>query len=123
VGSRCGTASASKLRGNGGFADIPGGNVLSQTVVGWLLLLGAIAIFVAGFLLRTLIGRKRDVKAVRRVVRAFRDNVVGRVLFGRVASDALDDEELDQMILMPAILLSCGLCLTAIFLLGYEALT
>lgn len=97
--------------------------MLSQTVVGWLLLLGAIAIFVAGFLLRTLIGRKRDVKAVRRVVRAFRDNVVGRVLFGRVASDALDDEELDQMILMPAILLSCGLCLTAIFLLGYEALT
>jgi hypothetical protein len=97
--------------------------VLSQTVVGWLLLLGAIAIFVAGFLLRTLIGRKRDVKAVRRVVRAFRDNVVGRVLFGRVVSDALDDEELDQMILMPAILLSCGLCLTAIFLLGYEALT
>jgi hypothetical protein len=97
--------------------------VLSQTVVGWLLLLGAIAIFVAGFVLRTLIGRKRDVKAVRRVVRAFRDNVVGRVLFGRVASDALDDEELDQMIMMPAILLSCGLCLTAIFLLGYEALT
>lgn len=97
--------------------------MLSQTVVGWLLLLGAIAIFVAGFLLRTLIGRKRDVKAVRRVVRAFRDNVIGRVLFGRVASDALDDEELDQMILMPAILLSCGLCLTAIFLLGYEALT
>ncbi|MBB5161945.1 hypothetical protein [Mycobacterium sp. AZCC_0083] len=97
--------------------------MLSQTVVGWLLLLGAIAIFVAGFVLRTLIGRKRDVKAVRRVVRAFRDNVIGRVLFGRVASDALDDEELDQMILMPAILLSCGLCLTAIFLLGYEALT
>jgi hypothetical protein len=97
--------------------------VLSQTVVGWLLLLAAIALFVAGFLLRTLIGRKRDVKAVRRVVRAFRDNVVGRVLFGRVSSDALDDEELDQLILMPAILLSCGLCLTAIFLLGYEALS
>ena len=96
---------------------------MSQTVVGWLLLVGAIALFVAGFLLRALIGRKRDVKAVRRVVRAFRDNIIGRVLFGRVASDALDDEELDQMILMPAILLSCGLCLTAIFLLGYEALT
>jgi hypothetical protein len=97
--------------------------VLSQTVVGWLLLLGAIVLFVAGFLMRTLIGRKRDVPAVRRVVRALRDNVLGRVLFGRVASDALDDEELDQMILMPAILVSCGLCLTAIFLLGYEALT
>jgi uncharacterized membrane protein len=97
--------------------------VLSQTVVGWLLLLAAVLTFVAGFGLRTLIGRKREVKAVRRVVRAFRDNVVGRVLFGPVASDALDDEELDQMILMPAILVSCGLCLTAIFLLGYELLT
>jgi len=97
--------------------------VLSQTVVGWLLLLGAVVTFVAGFGVRTLIGRKRDVNAVRRVVRAFRDNVIGRVLFGPVASDALDDEELDQMILMPAILVSCGLCLTAIFLLGYEVLT
>jgi hypothetical protein len=97
--------------------------VLSQTVVGWLLLLGAVLTFVAGFGVRTFVGRKRDVKAVRRLVRAFRDNPVGRVLFGPVASDALDDEELDQMILMPAILVSCGLCLTAIFLLGYEVLT
>jgi hypothetical protein len=97
--------------------------VLSQTVVGWLLLVAAVLTFVAGFGVRTLVGRKRDVNAVRRVVRAFRNNVVGRVLFGPVGSDALDDEELDQMILMPAILVSCGLCLTAIFLLGYEVLT
>lgn len=97
--------------------------MVSQTVVGWLLLLAAVLTFVAGFALRTLIGGKRDVKVVRRVVRALRDNVVGRVLFGPVVSDALDDEELDQMILMPAILVSCGLCLTAIFLLGYEVLT
>ena len=97
--------------------------MLSQTVIGWLLLLGAVVMFVAGFGLRTLIGRKRDVTGGRRVVQAFRNNVVGRVLFGPVASDALDDEELDQMILMPAILVSCGLCLTAIFLLGYEVLT
>jgi hypothetical protein len=97
--------------------------MVSQTVVGWLLLLAAVLTFVAGFAVRTLIGRKRDVKAVRRVVRALRDNVVGRVLFGPVISDALDDEELDQMVLMPAILVSCGLCLTAIFLLGYEVLT
>ena len=97
--------------------------MVSQTVVGWLLLLVAVLTFVAGFAVRTLIGRKRDVKSVRRVVRALRDNVVGRVLFGPVISDALDDEELDQMVLMPAILVSCGLCLTAIFLLGYEVLT
>jgi hypothetical protein len=97
--------------------------MVSQTVVGWLLLLAAVLTFVAGFAVRTLLGRKRDVKGVRRVVRALRDNVVGRVLFGPVISDALDDEELDQMVLMPAILVSCGLCLTAIFLLGYEVLT
>jgi hypothetical protein len=97
--------------------------VLSQAVVGWLLLSAALVTFVAGFGVRTLIGRKREVKAVRRVVRALRDNVVGRMLFGPVVSDALDDEELDQMILMPAILVSCGLCLTAIFLLGYDVLT
>jgi hypothetical protein len=97
--------------------------VLSQTVVGWLLLLAAVLTFVAGFAMRTLIGRKRDVNVVRKVVRALRDNVVGRLLFGPVISDALDDEELDQMILMPAILVSCGLCLTAVFLLGYEVLT
>ena len=44
-------------------------------------------------------------------------------MFGRLGNDALDDEELDQMILMPAILVSCGLCLTAIFLLGFELIT
>ena len=97
--------------------------MLSQTVVAWLLLLAAVVMFVGGIVLRTLVGRKRDVTSVRRVVRALRDNAVGRMLFGQVGSDALDDEELDQMILMPATLVSCGLCLTAIFLLGYELVT
>ena len=59
---------------------------------------------------------------LRRVVRALRNNVIGRLFFGPVFSDALDDDELDQMILMPAIILSCALCLTSIFLLGYEVL-
>ena len=34
----------------------------------------------------------------------------------------LDDDELDAMILMPTVVIGCGLCLTAIFLLGYETL-
>jgi hypothetical protein len=34
----------------------------------------------------------------------------------------LNDDELDAMILMPTIVVASGLCLTAIFLLGYEAL-
>jgi hypothetical protein len=97
--------------------------VLTQLVVGWLLLLAAVLAFVGGFAMRTLIGRHRDRSGVRRTVRALRSNVIGRVLFGPVTDDALDDEELDQMILMPAITVSCGLCLTSIFLLGYEVLT
>ena len=40
-----------------------------------------------------------------------------------VRGDVLDDDELDSMILMPTIVIGCGLCLTAIFLLGYEVLT
>jgi hypothetical protein len=45
------------------------------------------------------------------------------VLFGRFEGDVLDDDELDSMILMPTIVIGCGLCLTAVFLLGYESLT
>ena len=36
--------------------------------------------------------------------------------------DALEPEELDQMILMPTIIVSCGICLSALFLLGYVLL-
>ena len=92
-------------------------------VVGWLLLAAAVVAFVGGFGLRTLIGGKRHVDGVRRIVTALRDNAVGRVLFGPTSNDALDDDELDQMILMPAIIVACGLFLTGIFLLGYELLT
>jgi len=48
---------------------------------------------------------------------------VVRVLFGRFEGDVLDDDELDSMILMPTIVIGCGLCLTAIFLFGYRVLT
>lgn len=96
--------------------------MLTQLTVGWLLLLAAVLTFVGGFLLRAVIGRHRDAAVIRRVVRAMRDNVIGRLFFGPVFSDALDDDELDQMILMPAIILACALCLTSIFLLGYEVL-
>jgi hypothetical protein len=45
------------------------------------------------------------------------------VLFGRLYGDALDDAELDSMILIPTFVLGCGLCLTAIYLLGYGVVT
>ena len=96
---------------------------LTQTTVGWLLLAAAALTFVFGFVSRSFIGRRRNTKAVRGLVRTFRKTGVARVLFGRFEGDVLDDDELDSMILMPTIVVACGLCLTAIFLLGYETLT
>jgi hypothetical protein len=95
---------------------------ISQTTVGWLLLGAAVLTFVVGFASRTFIGRRRNTKAVRGLVRTFRRTGIARVLFGRFQGDVLDDDELDAMILMPTIVVACGLCLTAIFLLGYETL-
>jgi hypothetical protein len=95
---------------------------ISQATVGWLLLLAAVLTFVFGFASRSFIGRRRNTKAVRRLVRTFRKTGLARVLFGRFQDDVLDDDELDAMILMPTIVVACGLCLTAIFLLGYETL-
>ena len=56
---------------------------ISQTTVGWLLLGAAALTFVVGFASRTFIGRRRDTKAVRSLVRTFRKTGVARGLFGR----------------------------------------
>ncbi|MDT5077947.1 MAG: hypothetical protein QOJ80_2584 [Mycobacterium sp.] len=97
--------------------------MLSETVVGWLLLAGALLTFAGGIYVRVLLGRHRNSARVQRFVRGFRATAFARVLFGPIAKDALDDGELDAMILMPAIIIACGLCLVAVFLLGYEILT
>ncbi len=82
----------------------PGWGVsISQTTVGWLLLGAAVLTFAFGFASRTFIGRRRKTKAVRGLVRTFRKTGVARVLFGRFEGDILDDDELDNMILMPTI--------------------
>lgn len=96
---------------------------ISQATVGWLLLVAAVLTFVVGFASRVFIGRRRNTRAVRGLVHTFRRTGVARVLFGRFEGDVLDDDELDAMILMPTIVVGCGFCLTAIFLLGYEVLT
>ncbi len=95
---------------------------LSQATVGWLILLAAALTAAFGVFSRVYIGRRRQTRAVRAMVRTFRRTGVARVLFGRFEDDVLDDDELDSMILMPAIVVACGLCLTALFLLGYRAL-
>ena len=96
---------------------------ISQAAVGWLILLAAALTIVGGMASRSFVGRRRDTAAVRRIVGGFRRSAFARLVFGPVRGDALDDDELDQMILMPAIVVGCGLCLTAIFLLGYGVLT
>lgn len=68
---------------------------ISQTTVGWLLFAAAAVTLGIGLVLRSILGRRRE---------------------------AADDADLDDKILMPTFVLCCGLCLTAIFLLGYEAL-
>lgn len=96
--------------------------MLSDLMVGWLLLVAALLTGVGGVGLRSHVGRQPHAR-IGRVTRTFRESAVGGVIYGPVASDALDPEELDQTILMPTLVLGCGLLLTAIFLLGYEILT
>lgn len=96
---------------------------ISQTMVGWLLVAAAALTVVIGLASRAIIGRRRETRAVRILVQTFRRTGVARVLFGRFEDDVLDDDELDSMILMPTIVVACGFCLTAIFLLGYQHLT
>jgi len=96
--------------------------MFSQASVGWLLLASAALIVVIGLASRVFFGRRRDTKPVRAMVRTFRRTGIARVLFGRFEDDVLDDDELDSMILMPTVVVACGLCLTALFLLGYNTL-
>lgn len=95
---------------------------MSEATAGWLMLAAAALTFVVGGVSRLFIGRRRESRAVRRLVHTFRRTGIAKVLFGRFEDDVLDDDELDTMILMPAIVVSCGLCLTALFLLGYDTL-
>jgi hypothetical protein len=96
--------------------------VLSELTVGWLILAAALVTGVGGVGLRSYVGRKPHAR-IGRITRSFRESTVGVVIYGPVASDALDPEELDQTILMPTIVVGCAFLLTAIFLLGYEILT
>ena len=92
---------------------------MSLPTVGLLILAAALFTALLGIGVRTLVGRNSEVPAVRRTVTRLRGNRAGRVLFGPSESDALDSEELDQMILLPTIVLVCGLVVTAVFLFGY----
>jgi len=91
--------------------------------VGWLILLAAVLTAAAGVSLRSFVGRHADRHVIGRLLRRVRESPPARVLLGPVHRDALDPDELDQTILMPTIVVACGLFLTAVFLLGYGVLT
>ncbi|KLI08626.1 hypothetical protein A5731_14190 [Mycolicibacterium conceptionense] len=94
-----------------------------QVIVGSLLLAAAAVVFATGVALRLFIGRRAESAKSQRRMHAFRRTKFARVLFGSVYDDEVfDPDELDQMVLMPTIVLACGLCLTGFFLLGYRVL-
>jgi hypothetical protein len=102
--------------------------VFTQWTVGWLLLVAAAAVFACGLVLRWYVGRAQATGRVSEVVLTVRKSALGRFIFGplddRDAAGrprvALDGDELDQMIVMPTIILGAGLCLVAIFMLFFE---
>ncbi|AMO63438.1 Uncharacterised protein [Mycolicibacterium phlei] len=96
--------------------------VLSQMIVGWLLVVASALTVLLGAVSRSVIGRRRGTRPVRAVVHLFRRTGVAWVLFGRFRDDVLDDDELDTMILMPTIVVAGGLALTAAFLIGIQGL-
>ncbi len=94
-----------------------------QVIVGSLLLAAAAVVFALGVALRMFIGRRAESVPTQRRMHAFRRTRFARVFFGAVSDDEVfDPDELDQMVLMPTIVLACGLCLTGFFLLGYRIL-
>ncbi|WP_280834715.1 hypothetical protein [Mycolicibacterium frederiksbergense] len=92
--------------------------------MGSLLLAAAGVVFAVGVGLRLFIGRRAKSDQTRRRLYAFRRTRFARVLFGAIQDDEVfEPDELDHMVLMPAIVLACGLCLTGFFLLGSKMLS
>ncbi|MFI2838833.1 hypothetical protein [Mycolicibacterium sp. PDY-3] len=66
---------------------------MSLLIVGLLMVVGAVLVLLLGLGVRTLVGRR---------------------------ADAADSAELDEKILMPTIVVACGLVVTAAFVVGYD---
>jgi hypothetical protein len=94
---------------------------ITQAAAGWLLFLAAFAVVAAGLVLRRLVRGRRETAAVRRVVHVFRETALAQLLFGRMDSDMLSDDELDNVTLMPAIVVAGVLFVGAIALLGTDS--
>lgn len=99
--------------------------MLTGWTVGCLLLVAAVLVLGAGMVARTYIGRLPEDNPHRRRARAVRWSGFGKVLYGPINRDTqgnntFDDEELDHMLFLPAVVVAGGLLLSGLFVLFLE---
>ncbi len=99
--------------------------MLTGWTVGCLLLVAAVLMLGTGMVARTWIRGLPEDNPHRRRARAVRWSAFGRVFYGRVHRDAqgnniFDDEDLDQMFFLPAVVVAGGLLLAGLFVLFLE---
>ncbi|MHA7666184.1 hypothetical protein [Mycolicibacterium sp. HS_4_1] len=99
--------------------------MLSGWTVGCLLLVAALVVLATGMVARTRFVRMAEDNPHRRRARAVRWSAFGRVFYGPINRDAqgnniFDDEELDHMFFLPAVVVAGGLLLAGLFVLFLE---
>ena len=99
--------------------------MLSGWAVGCLLLVAALVVLATGMVARTRFARMAEDNPHRRRARAVRWSAFGRVFYGPINRDAqgnntFDDEELDHMFFLPAVVVAGGLLLAGLFVLFLE---
>ncbi len=93
---------------------------VTQPTAGWILILGAFAVFAATFVARGFIRRHRDDERVRRVLTGIRRSAASRMMFGEPA-DEMTAEELDSMALMPGLVLAAAVFLAGLALVSMDS--
>lgn len=99
--------------------------MLTGWAVGCLLLVVAVLVLGAGMAARTYIGGTPQDHPHRRRARAVRWSTFGKVFYGPINRDTqgnntFDDEELDHMLFLPAVVVAGGLLLAGLFVLFLE---
>lgn len=99
--------------------------MLTGWTVGCLLLVAAVLMLGTGMAARAWIGRLPEENPHRRRARTVRWSAFGRVFYGPVNRDTqgnntFDDEELDHMFFLPAVVVAGGLLLAGLFVLFLE---
>jgi hypothetical protein len=94
---------------------------ITQANAGWLLIIASAVAFGAGFAVRAVVRRRPDTALVRRTMDRFRRTELSQLLFGEPADDVITDEELDNMTMIPTLLVAVGLFLGGIFLVTADS--